>query len=144
MELRWTAHPARRRPQDVALVAAVVLLSAWAIMVSLQSAYLAALAAVVLVLSVSPFLLPTHYRINDDGVEEVRIGRRRFRPWSELRRLQIGAGAALVSPFARPHWLDRHRGILLYFDGADRDQVVAALRARIAPVPCADSQRGAA
>jgi hypothetical protein len=132
VELRWTAHPAKRRPHHVALVVMIVLLSSWAVMVSLRSAFLAGLAAAILLVSVSAFLLPTRYKLDDDGVEEVRLGRRRFRAWSDLRRLQIGPGAALVSPFARKHWLERYRGMILYLDGAPRDEVVAALRAKIA------------
>ncbi|MCE9577704.1 MAG: hypothetical protein K8W52_31425 [Deltaproteobacteria bacterium] len=131
MDLRWTAHPAKRRPRDVALVAAVVLLSSWAVMVSLRSFFLAGLAAVILLVSVAAFLAPTHYALTDDGVELRRLGRRSFRPWAELRRAQIGPGAALLSPFARPHRLDRYRGLMVFFDGADRAQVIAAVRTRL-------------
>jgi len=147
VELRWTAHPARSRPRDVALVAAVVLLASWAVMVALRSPFLTVLAAVILLVSIAPFLLPTHYRLDDDGVEERRFGRRRFRAWRDLRRWQVGPGAALVSPFARRHWLERYRGILLYLDGADRDQVVATLRERIdgaAAAPAAEPPEDAA
>jgi hypothetical protein len=134
--LSWTAHPARRRPEQLALVVAVVLLSTWTVLVTLQSIFLALLAAVILVVALAPFLFPTHYRVDERGVEQRRLVGRRFRTWSDLRRLQIGPGAALVSPFARPSWMDRHRGFILYFDGLDaagRDQVVAALRAGVAP-----------
>ena len=131
MEVRWTAHPARRRPQDIFLVAAVVLVSAWAVLVTLESPLLAGLAALILVVSVAPFLLPTHYRLDDDGIEERRVFTTRRRAWSELRRVQLGPGAALVSPFARKSWLDRRRGLYLYLDGADRDQVIAILGERI-------------
>ena len=131
----WTAHPVKRRPHDLMLVAMVVLFASWAVLVSLESAFLAALAGVILIVSVLPFLAPTRYRLDDDGVSERRLGRRRFRAWRDLRRLQIGPGAALVSPFARRNWLDRYRGVLLYLDGADRERVVQILRARIAPPP---------
>ena len=131
MDVRWTAHPARRRPQDIFLVAAVVLISAWAVLVTLDSLLLAALAAIFLVLSVTAFLAPTHYRLDDDGVEERRLWGSKRRAWTELRRLQIGPGAALVSPFARPSWLDRKRGVYLYLDGAQRDEVVKILEERI-------------
>lgn len=117
------------------LVVAVVLVSAWAVLIALESAFLAALAVVILLVSVSPFLVPTHYRIGDDGVEERRLWTRKRRAWSDLRRLQVGPGAALVSPFARPSWLDRHRGLLLYFDGLDasgRERVLGLLRERVA------------
>src|SRR5262245_10285944 len=119
MELRWTAHPARRRPQEIALVAGVALLTAWAVMESLRSIYLAALALAFLVASVASVLVPSHYRLDDDGVEERRLGQRKYRPWSELRRVEVGSRAALVSPFARRHWLDRYRGIIVQLDGAD-------------------------
>jgi hypothetical protein len=131
VELRWTAHPARRRPQDVFLVAAVVLGSAWAVMVTLGSPLLAALASVFLLASVAPFLFPTHYVLDDVGVESRRLWTRRRRAWADLRRLEIGPGAALVSPFARRTWMDRTRGMLLYLDGADRDRVVALLEDRV-------------
>lgn len=134
MEVRWTAHPAKRRPQDLFLVGAVVLLSMWAVLVTLESPLLTGLAGVILLVSVAPFLVPTHYRLDDDGVEARRLWTCRRRVWRELRRVQVGRGAALVSPFARPSWLDRHRGVLLYFDGLDdagRGRVVDELRSRV-------------
>lgn len=132
--ITWTAHPARRRPDQLALIAAVVLLSAWAVLVTLQSPWLALLAAVFLVTATSSFLLPTHYRVDERGVEQRRIFGTRFRPWEELRRVQVGPGAALVSPFARPSWMDRTRGFLLYFDGLDeggKQQVIELLQRRV-------------
>ncbi|MCA9677135.1 MAG: hypothetical protein H6709_05340 [Kofleriaceae bacterium] len=134
MEVVWTAHPARRRPQDIFLVVAVVMVSAWAVLVTLGSALLAGLAVLILTVSVAPFLFPTRYRLDDDGVEERRPWGRKRRAWRDLRRVQVGPGAALVSPFARKSFLDRQRGVLVYFDGLDaagRDRVIALLRARI-------------
>lgn len=114
------------------LLASVVLLSVWAVLITLESPLLAALAAVILMVSVAPFWLPTHYRLDDDGVEARRLWTTKRRSWTDLRRAQIGPGAALVSPFARPTWMDRHRGVMLYFDGLDaRDAVVAALKERL-------------
>ncbi|HVV88585.1 MAG TPA: hypothetical protein VHE35_36325, partial [Kofleriaceae bacterium] len=69
MDRRWISHPARRQPAQVALVASVVMLSAWTVMVTLGSPYLALLAALLLVVAVAPFLFPTHHRVGDDGVE---------------------------------------------------------------------------
>lgn len=138
MSERWTSHPVKRRPDQLALIAAIVLLSAWVVMVTLESAFLALLAAVILVVTILPFLVPTHYQLDEHGIEQRRLGARRFRPWSELRRLQIGPGAALVSPFARPSWMDRHRGFLLYFDGLDaggKAAVIATLRRHLEPTP---------
>lgn len=132
--LQWTAHPARRRPDQLALIAAIVLLTAWVVLVTLQSPFLALLAAVFLVAATGAFLFPTHYRLDERGVEQRRVLSRKFRPWEELRRVQVGPGAALVSPFARPSWMDRHRGFILYFDGLDAEgkrQVVELLKVRV-------------
>lgn len=126
--IEWTAHPARRRPQDVMLAIGVIALTAWAVLVGLGSGWLAAVAAAMLVVAIAPFLAPTRYRLDDAGVAERRLFVTRARRWSELRRCEVGAGAALVSPYARPRWLDRYRGLVIYFDGADREHVVRALR----------------
>ena len=127
----WTAHPARTRPREVALVVAVVSLTCGAVLASLESLLLAALAAVILVVAVAPFVFPTHYTLTDLGIEERRGFRRKSRRWKDLRRVQIGAQAALVSPFARKNWLDRYRGLVVMFDGADREQVVGILEGRV-------------
>ena len=54
--LAWTAHPARRRPDQLALIAAVVLLSAWAVMVTLQSPWLIILAMNLIMLATAMFI----------------------------------------------------------------------------------------
>jgi hypothetical protein len=133
MTLEWTSHPAKRRPQDVMLAACVILLSAWAVLIGLQSAWLAVVAAILLVAAIAPFLLPTRYRIDGDGIAERRLWVTRTRRWTELQRLDVGRAAALVSPYARPRWLDRYRGLVIYFDGAERTAVVRALESRLAP-----------
>ena len=131
----WTAHPARRRPQDAMLAACVVLATVYAVLVGLGSALLAALAAGLLVASIAPFLAPTRYRLDAERLSERRLLVHRSRAWSELRRVDVGARAARVSPYARPRWLDRYRAITVILpvpgDGADRDDVVRALRERV-------------
>ncbi|MEZ4399898.1 MAG: hypothetical protein R3B06_07755 [Kofleriaceae bacterium] len=131
MALSWTSHPARRRPDQVALVVAVVLLSSWTVLVTLEAPGLALLAAVLLIVAVAPFWLPTRYRFDDEGVEERRWPRRRYRRWAELRRVDVGGRGLLLSPFARPRWLDRYRGLAVSFDGGDRAAIIAAARAKI-------------
>jgi hypothetical protein len=134
----WTAHPARRRPRDVALVAAVVLLTAGGVLGTFQSALFATIATAILIASVAPFLFPTRYVLTDLGIEQHRAFRSRARPWGELRRLQVGSEAALVSPFARPSALDRYRGIIVMFDGVDRERrerIVHLLRERVGHEP---------
>jgi len=135
MILEWTAHPARRRPQDAMLAACVILVAAYAVLVSLQSALLAGLAVAFLVAAITPFLVPTRYRLDAEQLVERRLFVTRSRRWSELHRVEIGKRAALVSPFRQPRWLDRYRGITMILplpgDGADRESVVRELRERV-------------
>jgi hypothetical protein len=129
--LTWTAHPARRRPKDVALVIAVVCITTAVVLSTFQSALLGALATIVLVASVGPFLFPTRYALTDEGIEATRFFTRRTRRYRDLRRLEIGARAALVSPLPRASFLDRYRGLTLFLDGADRQKVIELLRERV-------------
>jgi hypothetical protein len=129
----WTAHPARRRPRDVALAVAVIATTMGVVLMSFESALLTVVAGVVLVSSIAPFLFPTRYTVTEDGVAAERIFRRRERRFADLRRLDVGDRAALLSPFRAPSWLDRQRGLLVFFDGADRDEVLRILRSKIHP-----------
>ena len=133
--LQWTAHPAKRRPQDAMLAAMVILLAAWAVLVSLGSALLAALAIVLLVVAITPFLAPTHYVLDGERVRERRLFVTRSRRWDELRRLEVGKRAVLVSPYRERRWLDRYRGMVVLLpvpgDGAERAAVIELLRTRV-------------
>jgi hypothetical protein len=131
--ITWTAHPARERPRDLALVACVLLLTCGATLTAFNSLFLAALAAAIILVGVSQFLLPTRYTLDDWGVEARGLLRTRARSWESLRRFEIGRGAALVTPVARRGVLDRYRGIVLLLDGADRERVVEVLEERLGP-----------
>lgn len=126
--MTWTSHPARTRPRDLALVLAVAFTTAGAVLLAFHSLFLVVLAVTILTVSVAAFLFPTHYVISDWGVQERRLGRRRERPWRDLRRVQIGPGAVLLSPFHKATWMDRYRGLLLHLDGADRRAVIECIR----------------
>jgi hypothetical protein len=105
----------------------VISLAMYAVLEGARSAWLAVLAGVVLVIAAAPFLFRTHYQLDAQGISERRGFVTRSRRWDELRRFELGRDAALVSPYARTRWLDRYRGITIYFDGGDRAAVVAAL-----------------
>ena len=129
----WTAHPAKERPRDVALVLCVLFLTLGATLVSFNSLFLTLLAGTILIIGLGSFLFPTHYSLNEWGVEAQGMLRKRGRRWRELRRYQIGPGAVLVSPFAQPTWLDRYRGMILQLAGADREKVSAMLESQLGP-----------
>ncbi len=128
---RWTAHPAKHRPKDLALVVCVVALAAWAVLVSFQSVAWALFSVVVLLIAVGPFLLPTTYTVTEEALVSERASTRRSRRFAELRRVDVGPHVALLSPFRERSFLDRYRGMLVLFDGADRDRIVQLLREKV-------------
>ncbi len=129
----WTAHPARRRPRDLALVVAVVAITMAVVLTSFESLPLALLAGAVLAIAVAPFLLPTRYVVTDEAIEVARGLRRVRRRFADLRRVEIGDELAVLSPFPTPRRLDRFRALVVFLDGADRERVAAILRARVRP-----------
>ena len=131
MTISWTVHPARQRPADAALAAAIVSLAAWAVLVSLHSLLLTGLAVAILLVATAAFWLPTTYILDDTSVTEQRLGRRRVRAWQELRRFTVGTRGALLSPFARPHWMERYRGMVLLFGAQPAAPVQALLAQKI-------------
>ncbi len=127
----WTAHPAKERPKDVFLVVAVCFLTAGAVLMSFQSLFLMVLAVVILVVAVAPFLFTTYYTITDVDVTERRLWVRKSRQWADLRRVQVGTGSVLVSPFSNPNWMDRYRGLILMYGGTDKDELVDMIKNQV-------------
>jgi hypothetical protein len=115
----------------VALVVAVVATTMGVVLASLESFLLCGLAGALLLGATAPFLLPTRYTVTDDDVEVARGLRRTRRRLVDLRRMEVGDDRILLSPLARPSWLDRYRGLTLELDGAARDRVLDHLRARL-------------
>ncbi len=134
----WKAHPAKERPRDLALLACVFFTTLAATLIAFNSLFLSTLAAIIILVGVSGFLFPTHYTLSDWGVEARGLVRSRARSWDDLRRFEVGPGAALVSPLASRSWLDRHRGIILMLDGADRDRVISMLNEQLGQREAAD------
>jgi hypothetical protein len=132
--MTWTAHPARQRPADLALVIAVVAITVAVVLESFGSALFGALAAAFLVAAVAPFLFPSRFVITEEAIECERALSRRTRRFADLRRIDVGPRTILVSPFPRPSWLDRYRGLFLLLDGLDeagRAELVALLRRKV-------------
>ena len=113
------------------LLVAAVLMTAGAVMAVVESPFLTVLGVVILIVATAAFWAPTRYVLDAQGATERRLGRTKSRAWRDLRRVQAGPGAMLLSPFARPHWLERYRGIMMYLDGADRTRAVELARAAI-------------
>jgi hypothetical protein len=139
--LSWVAHPARRSPGRLIFAVVVMLAVVIAARVGMQSTLLAVVGLVTLLVATAPFLLPTRYTLTRRGIIEERARARRERPWSQIRRVHAGPGAMLLSPYRRTTWLERHRGLLVLFDGADRALVLETTQRCVAEGAAAAAQR---
>jgi len=128
----WTVQPWRRnRPLGIA-VALLVLAVTFGVRVVFGSMGWAAMALVLLTLSVARFYLPTRYALNAHGARMQGPFGTVEREWSAFRAWFVGTDGVLLSPFTKPSRLAFTRGIFLPFDD-HRDEVLAAVEAFLGP-----------
>lgn len=131
-ELSWSAWPARERPVAAAVLVVSAIVLGVLVKQGTHDTVLAVAAPLFILLSVSSWLLPTAYRLSEEGVEVRSLGVARTRPWGEMRRMTVDGTGVFLSPFERRNWLEAYRGVRLLF-GGNRDQVVAFVEAKLGP-----------
>jgi len=125
-ELKWRAHPARERPRATLVLVSVlagVLVSVW---LAFTDPVLLLLSIAILGASLSPWFLPTTFRLDATGASARRAGMSRVRRWEEIRGVHVDRHGATLSPFAKTSWLEPYRALRLLFSG-NRAEVVALL-----------------
>jgi hypothetical protein len=129
--LEWSFNPWRDRPL-AAVAAALMTVGMCLVVATLVEPPLVRVVLGLAVLgTLSPALSPARCRVDENGIETrgpFGVARRR---WSELRRVSPRPAGVLVSPYARPHWLDPYRGVLLPMPARGREGLLAALRGRL-------------
>ena len=133
--LEWTCHPVRHRPVTGILVGGLVVLLVVGAQLSFGDRVLTEISLIVQSLSVSPFYLPTRYRIADDKASIRSIFGRKEKSLKLYRRLAADHRGVLLSPFDRPSRLDRFHGLNLRFDSADKERVLEFLQSRVGTSP---------
>jgi hypothetical protein len=129
--LEWSFNPWRDRPL-AAVAATVMTLGMCLVIASLHEPPLVRLILGLAVLgTLSPVLSPARCRVDEDGVQMRGPFGTARRRWSELRRVSARPAGVLLSPYARPHWLDPYRGLLLPMPARGRESLLAALRGRL-------------
>ena len=131
--LSWKAHPLidESRPRSTLLCALIAGCSIAAAL-SFEGLAYGLIALVVLILSLSRYLLPTRYSLDEKGVEITHLGRRQERPWTQFRRLDIHEDGIFLSPFTRTSRLDSFRGYFLRF-GPEKNSIIDFARTHVAP-----------
>jgi hypothetical protein len=129
--LEWSFNPWRDRPL-AAVAAALMTLALCLVIGTLREPPLVrAILGLAILGTLSPALSPARCRVDEQGVAmqgPFGIARRR---WSDLKRVASRPAGVLVSPYARPHWLDAYRGLLLPVPKEARDALLAELRGRL-------------
>ena len=129
--LEWTCHPlrseSRLRTASLCALLAVCSAAAW---VGLDGFAYGLLALLVLAGSVSRYLLPTRYALDEGALYRTHLLRTRSWPWSAFRRVDRRVDGLFLSPFGRGSRLDSFRGVFLPF-GRNGSEVTAFVRARV-------------
>jgi len=129
--LEWSFNPWRDRPLRAA-AAALITVAMGLLVASLAEAPLVRAALGLAVLgTLSPVLSPARCRVDDQGVQKRSPFGTVRRPWSELRRAAARPAGLLLSPYARPHWLDPYRGVLLPLPSRGREGLLADIEGRL-------------
>ncbi|MGH7730825.1 MAG: PH domain-containing protein [Candidatus Eiseniibacteriota bacterium] len=129
--LEWSFNPWRERPL-AAIAAALMTLGMCLLIASLGEPPLVRVILGIAVLgTLSPVLSPARCRVDDEGVAMRGPFGTARRRWSDLKRVAARPAGVMVSPYARPHWLDPFRGLLLPMPERERETLLDELRGRL-------------
>lgn len=134
--LVWRTHPFVEHPVRsaglVAFLAALLFLT-----FTQYGPATSLLAAALLAASLAPYLFPTRYELNDEGVRQSMGLYRVHRRWEEFRNFYWDDVGVKLSTFSRRSRLEPYRGLFVRFakdagTGGNREEVLAVVRRHIA------------
>lgn len=126
----WETHPARERRGALCGACLGILVFALAVYGYTEELTWSFFAAIVLVISLSAFFLPTRYVLDAEGITAATYFGTKRLLWREVRRSQFGERAAWLSSALKRTWRESRHGILVLF-GPRRAEILAQLRARL-------------
>lgn len=124
--LQWMVFPLAESRAKALIAILTPPLAMLAIYLMMQSWLWAGLGFLLLFSSEFPFFLKSHYSFDRQGVTMKRGGVTIFRRWEQINSYYPDKNGVLLSPFARPTWLENFRGIYLQF-GRHREEVMQVL-----------------
>lgn len=131
MQLSWTVHRAKEHPVKTVITGVFILLFLTFTFITL-GVILTLVALLVLAVATHTYFLPIIYTLDNSGVT---IDKRIFRytyEWSRFRRFFLTSGGVVLSPFAKPNFLDNFRGVHLLLP-EDAGKIITYLKNRFAP-----------
>ncbi|MBZ0270998.1 hypothetical protein K8I61_03110 [bacterium] len=122
----WVSWPVVERKATILVVAPVCAAALAAVVAFTGDIAWAAIGAVLLAIGLREYFLPMRYEIDAAGVRARGILWTQSRPWNRVRRVVKTQGGVLLSPFAEPSRIERHRGLFLRC-GDRRDEVAGRI-----------------
>ena len=129
--VEWRIFLLGRHPGRGLLVLAVCALTLWFVHGYGGSAWITGFAAFVLLASLSNYLLPTRYRLDDTHALVRNPLYWRRRAWTEFRALSHRGDRVNLRTLPHESRLDHYRGMLIIMDPARRDEILDFIRRRI-------------
>ena len=112
-ELIWKSHPAKEQPRRTVGAFLIILCFVAVVLIFFSSVTWSLFSAFVLLVSLSRFFLPTHYKLTSTHVKWTFLGMRQSRSWTMFKRVLKTRGGVFLSPFEKPNRLEGFRGVHL-------------------------------
>ncbi len=128
--LRWSTHPVKRSAK-ISILVILLLFVIWLLVyLTTFSPLLTVLSVVIMLGSLSPFFLPTHYELDDKKVKVKFFFNTKEKEWSTFRSFYVDKNGVLLSPFERPSRLENFRGLYVKFN-ENREEVVDFVKSKV-------------
>ena len=107
--VEWVVHPLESQKGRGIFALVVILLTAVAAYIFMESLYFSFFSIVLLILGCGKFFFPTRFILSEQGVTERYLGVNRFQEWEYFKRHYEKANGVFLSPFQKHSWLEKYR-----------------------------------
>ncbi len=122
-------HPLRRDWRVSAGVIALLFLVWWGVWLWTKSWPLTFLSVVVMLVSLSSFLFPVTFTLDQESITMKSAFSTKRRKWEEFKSFWVDNHGVLLSPFERRSRLESFRGLYIRFSD-NKDEVVEFIQRR--------------
>jgi hypothetical protein len=126
-ELTWSVHLAALEPRKVAVIVVAAVFAGFMAHWLLGNIFFTIFGGGMVLASTSEFLLPSHYKVSEQGASSrwgVNVTSIR---WEDVKRIRADEKGMKLSPFAENSRLEAFRGVYLRFAN-NRQEVEDAVR----------------
>lgn len=137
-EIRWRVHPLTENAWRSLLLVVIIIATCYGVWSWTGYGGLAIIGFVFLVVAMAPYIFPTRYFMNGEGLEVIFLGVRTFKGWEEYKAFYPHEDGVHLSPFRKLTALDSFRGNYIRFDKGNRKDVIGFLGSHIKKIQKAD------